>query len=313
MKLRDLEGNQTNTSIGREIWHFVLHLRWHYQVLILSGGFLMGGFLSSSMNWTSFLVQFVNVHLLLFGGATAYNSYWDKDDGPIGGLKHPPSMKPWMWLISILIQAVGLLIAIPAGSLFVGIYALSMLLFWLYSTPHARWKGNPIKSLIAIGISTGTNSLLLGYLAAGMNGLNLSVVCAAIGVALVVLSLYPTSQLYQIDDDRKRGDQTFAIAYGFSGVFNFFVLAFSIGVILITVAIHQQHLWLSWIFLFAGFGAGYWVQNQLRQLTAEQNDYELVMRIKFGTSFLFVCFLVMTLMLKHTNLGIVTGLEMLLQ
>lgn len=308
-----MEGNQSNTSIRREIWHFLLHLRWHYQVFILSGGFLLGGLISPSMNWSSFLLQFANVHLLLFGGATAFNSYWDKDEGPIGGLKNPPPMKQWMWFLSILIQAVGLLIAIPAGNAFVGIYALSMLLFWLYSTPHARWKGDPIKSLVAIGISTGTNSLLMGYLAAGMNLIDLHVLIAALGVALVVLSLYPTSQLYQIDDDRKRGDRTFAIKYGFSGVFNFFVLTFSFGVLLITVAISGQHFWLSWGFLFAGFGAGYWVQNQLRQLTAEKDDYELVMRIKFGTSFLFVCFLIFTLLLKHTNLGIVMGLDVLLQ
>lgn len=265
------------------------------------------------MDWTSYLLQFANVHLLLFGGATAYNSYWDKDEGPIGGLKNPPPMKQWMWFLAILIQAIGLLIAIPAGNAFVGIYALSMLLFWLYSTPHARWKGHPIKSLIAIGISTGTNSLLMGYLAAGMNSLNLHVLFSALGVALIILSLYPTSQLYQLEDDRKRGDQTFALRYGFSGVFNFFVLTFSFGVLLITAAISSQHTWLSWGFLFAGFGAGYWVQNQLKQLTSKEDDYDLVMRIKFGTSFLFVCFLIITLLLKHTNLGIVTGLDMLLK
>ena len=179
------------------------------------------------------MLQFANVHLLLFGGATAYNSYWDKDEGPIGGLKNPPPMKQWMWFISILMQAVGLLIAIPAGNVFVGIYALSMLLFWLYSTPHARWKAHPVKSLIAIGISTGTNSLLLGYLASGMNIINAHILLASLGVALIILSLYPISQLYQLLDDQKRGDMTFAIKFGFTGVYNFFVIAFSFGVLLI--------------------------------------------------------------------------------
>lgn len=308
-----LEGNQTNRSAARELWHFVLHLRLHYQIFILSGGFLLGGFLSPSMNWTSFLLQFVNVHLLLFGGATAYNSYWDKDEGPIGGLKNPPEMKPWMWFISILMQALGLLVALAAGSLFVGFYALSMLLFWLYSTPHARWKGEPVKSLIAIGVSTGTNSLIMGYLAAGMHGIPLTIIIAALGTAAVILSLYPTSQLYQMDDDRKRGDHTFAIKYGFGGVFNFFVVAFSAGVICISVAMLGQHLWLSLAFLLVGFGAGYWVQEKLKKLTAEKDDYDLVMKIKFGTSLSFVGFLLSTLLIKHTWIGIVTGLNVLLQ
>lgn len=265
------------------------------------------------MNWSSFLLQFVNVHILLFGGATAYNSYWDKDEGPIGGLKNPPGMKPWMWFISLLMQALGLLVALSAGSLFTGVYALSMLLFWLYSTPHARWKGDPIKSLVAIGVSTGTNSLVMGYLAAGMYALPLSVIFAAFGVALVILSLYPTSQLYQMDDDQRRGDQTFAIKYGFQGVFNFFVLAFSMGVIFIFTAILRQHIWLSLVFLLTGFGAGYWVQQKLKELTAEKDDYTLVMRIKFSTSLSFVVFLIITLLAKHTSIGIVSGLQVLLQ
>lgn len=307
-----LKGNSANTSTGKEIWNFILHLRWHYQVFILSGGFLLGGFLSPSLNWTSYLFQFINVHLLLFGGATAYNSYWDKDEGPIGGLKNPPPMTRWMWMMSILMQAVGLLIAIPAGNTFVGIYVLSMLFFWLYSSPHTRWKGEPIKSLIAIGVSTGTNSFLMGYLSAGMNGVGLPVIFGALGVALVILSLYPLSQLYQMDEDRKRGDRTFAIKYGFSGVFNFFVISFAAGVLLISVALIVKHITLGIGFCLIGFGIGYWVQNKILELTAEKEDYELVMRIKFGTSLLFVVFILFILVLKHTKLGIVTGLDVLL-
>lgn len=264
------------------------------------------------MNWGSYLLQFFNVHLLLFGGATAYNSYWDKDEGPIGGLKNPPPMSRWMWMMSILMQAIGLLIAIPAGNAFVGIYVLSMLLFWLYSTPHARWKGEPIKSLVAIGISTGTNSFLMGYLSAGMHALTIPVICAAVGVALVVLSLYPISQVYQLDDDMKRGDQTFAIKYGFTGVFNFFVVSFAGGIILISVALLLKHVILSIGFLLVGFAAGYWVQNKLLKLTAEKEDYKTVMRIKFGTSLSFVVFIVLILLIKHTGFGIVTGLDVLL-
>ncbi len=265
------------------------------------------------MSWTSYLIQFINVHLLLFGGATAYNSYWDKDEGPVGGLKNPPPMSRWMWMMSILMQAVGLLIAIPAGNTFVGFYVLSMLLFWLYSTPHARWKGDPVKSLIAIGISTGTNSFLMGYLAAGMNGLTLPVIFAALGVALIILSLYPISQLYQMDDDRKRGDRTFAIKYGFTGVFNFFVSSFAGGILLISGALFFSHVILSVSFLLVGFGIGYWVQNKIMRLTADKEDYELVMRIKFGTSLLFVFFILLILLIKHTGLGIVTGLDVLLR
>ncbi|MGK7371614.1 MAG: hypothetical protein ACNS64_15490, partial [Candidatus Halalkalibacterium sp. M3_1C_030] len=147
---------------------------------------------------------------------------------------------------------------------------------------------------------------------AGMHALTIPVICAAVGVALVVLSLYPISQVYQLDDDMKRGDQTFAIKYGFTGVFNFFVVSFAGGIILISVALLLKHVILSIGFLLVGFAAGYWVQNKLLKLTAEKEDYKTVMRIKFGTSLSFVVFIVLILLIKHTGFGIVTGLDVLL-
>ncbi|MDZ7807429.1 MAG: hypothetical protein U5K71_09980 [Gracilimonas sp.] len=164
----------------------------------------------AEVNWPQFWLQFLNVYVLLFGGATVYNSWWDKDEGPIGGLKSPPKMQPWMWPASMVIQYIGLFWAISVGWNFVIIYAISMLFFWLYSSPITRWKGKPILSLVAIGISTGTNSFFLGYLAAGGYPITWIEDIIAIGVACLILSLYPVSQVYQSDEDMKRGDETFA-------------------------------------------------------------------------------------------------------
>jgi 1,4-dihydroxy-2-naphthoate octaprenyltransferase len=166
---------------------------------------------------------------------------------------------------------------------------------------------------VAIGISTGTNSLFLGYLAAGMQTLTVPVLLAAVGVALIILSLYPTSQLYQMKEDRKRGDHTFAIRYGFWGVLRFFALTFPAGVILIALSMFSQHRWISLAFLITGFAIGYWMYKKLGKLTAEREDYNLVMRIKFSTSLSFVMFLLFTLLIKHSSIGIETSLKVLLQ
>lgn len=299
---------------GIELWHFIVHLRWHYQLFILSGGFLLGGFLSSEFNTASFILQFFNVHLLLFGGATAYNSYWDKDVGPIGGLQNPPPMTQWMWLGALLLQMIGLMIAIPQGSLYLSIYALSILLFWLYSTPLARWKSRPIKSLVAIGLSTGCNAVLLGYLAAGNMELNFFVLMAAFGVAMMLLSLYPLSQVYQLDEDLRRGDQTFAAQYGKAGVNRFFDWAFFTGLLLVALAIASSYTGLAVIFGIIGVATGLIVRWKLQGLTIRKEDYKLVMRIKYGTSMAFVIFLVTVLFLKHTQVnGISPVVDLLLR
>ncbi|MDX1671356.1 MAG: UbiA family prenyltransferase [Balneolaceae bacterium] len=293
-----------------QIWHFLLHLRWHYQLFILSGGYLLGGYFTSEMDWQMFLVQFLNVHLLLFGGATAYNSYWDRDEGPIGGLKNPPKMSDWMWFASLFLQAVGLIIAIPAGNLFIAVYGVSMLFFWLYSSPMARWKGKPIRSLLAIGISTGTNSMLLGFLAAGGQTIGLTEGLAALGVALVILSLYPTSQIYQMEEDRRRGDRTFAVEFGAEGVLKFYSIAFGLGILLLSITILSTSYWLGGFFFITGLISGRWVWNQLTQLSSEWEDYRRVMNIKYGTSLAFVAFLTLSILLRHTDFGIFLGINL---
>lgn len=288
-----------HVPIARQLWHFVVHLRWHYQVLILSGGYLLGGLLSKDITWTAFAWQFFNVHLLLFGGATAYNSYWDKDEGPVGGLQHPPPMQRWMWPASLLLQGLGLAVSLWVGLVYAAVYLLSIFFFWLYSTPRFRWKGKPLRSLVAIGISTGSNSVLLGYLAAGNGALNLTILTAAGGVMLMVLSLYPVSQVYQVDEDLKRGDQTFAMKFGFIGVIRFFGVAFAAGIVLVSLAVFQLYAWLGGGFLLVGLITGLWVYRTLIEMTIEPEDYHRVMRIKYRTSLAFVLMLILLLSLKY--------------
>ena len=73
-----------------------MHLRWHYQILLLSGAYGLSIIFISAPDLGLFKKYFFLWHLGLYGGATAFNSYWDKDKGPIGGLKNPPPMRPWM-------------------------------------------------------------------------------------------------------------------------------------------------------------------------------------------------------------------------
>lgn len=287
-----------------QIGHFMLHLRLHYQFFILSGAYLMGGLLSDDFHIIGFTLQFLNVHVLLFGGATAYNSYWDRDEGPVGGLENPPRMSRWMRPVSLGMQAAGLVLAWRAGPAFTVFYIVSLLLFWLYSSPLTRWKADPHKSLIAIGFSTGFNAVMMGTLAAGGTITGFSSWLAALGVMLILLSLYPISQIYQMEEDRRRGDRTFALVYGRKGVLWFFRTAFALGLILTATALSTDFLALGILFGAAGGAIGLGVDRKIAELfSARAGSYRRVMRIKYGTSMAFVCFLLASLIIKHWNVS----------
>jgi len=287
----------------KEIGNFLIHLRLHYQFFILSGGFLLGGVMTPSPDYSTFLFQFLNVHILLFGGATAFNSYWDKDEGPIGGLKNPPKMAKWMRDASMLMQFAGLIWAVTVGWIFSVVYLISLILFWLYSTPLARWKGNPYLSLIAIGVSTGTNSVLLGALAAGSE-VNGAIFMAAIGVSLVILSMYPVSQIFQTVEDRKRGDRTFAITFGREGVIRFFFSFFMIGAVMMSLAIMKLYPVIGMLFMILSTISWIVLWRLITKLTENKSEYRRVMFLKFITSLSYVLFLMAILVLRDVLSGI---------
>jgi 4-hydroxybenzoate polyprenyltransferase len=274
----------------REIGHFLIHLRLHYHFFLLSGGYLLGGFLAGTMDAANYILQFLNVHILLYGGATAYNSYWDRDTGPIGGLKNPPKMTRWMHPASLLLMFIALLFALPQGLLYSTILLISLITFWLYSTPHARWKQHPILSLIAIAVSTGITSVILGTLAAGGSIQTLPVLSATLGATLILLSMYPVSQVFQIAEDQQRGDQTFAVRYGITGVRRFFSISFLFGLMGIIYGVSTIQP-AAGLLLLAGTLLSYAILLRiLTRLRGEPSEYPLVMRAKFIASLSFVLF-----------------------
>lgn len=275
-----------------EIKNFLIHLRLHYQIFILSGAYLLGGVFSNQQDLRQFVIQFFVVHILLAGGVTAYNSYWDKDEGPIGGLEHPPKMAAWMLPMAWIFQFAGLLIArgYGASDLFVMVYIAAIAIFWLYSSPATRWKGRPLKSFIAMGGGAMLCLFYLGFFAYSNGPLTALSVVAAFGAMAIVLSMYPLSQVYQIEEDRRRGDVTFAVKYGIEGVrVNYYAL-FPIGVLLFTLAFWSISPYASAAFFVIASLVGLFIGVKIRTLRGAPEEYRFVMRLKYMAGLAFALF-----------------------
>lgn len=274
----------------KKIKDFLLHLRLNYQLFILSGPFLLGVLLSDSFSRLQ-LIQFLSVHILLFGGVTAYNSYFDKDEGPIGGLYNPPKMDFWMLVASWVLQVVGLGIAFYSGLIFTFVYVISVFIFWMYSSPHVRLKGRPIASLVAMGFGTVFCACLLGYFSSTLETrFSLQVLVAALGTTFLVISMYPLSQVYQVEEDRKRGDNTFASVYGKRGVKNLFLALFPIGVVTISIVLGQIHYIFGTVFLTGSVLSAMYTLKVIQSIKMDRSDYKQVMRVKYfdGMAFTLV-------------------------
>jgi 4-hydroxybenzoate polyprenyltransferase len=195
-----------------------VHLRLHYQLVFLSPLFAWGFALGGGRWSLRAALAFVAFHVFLYGGITAYNSYYDRDEGPVGGLRKPPPVTAPLLAFSIVVQLIGLALARIAGWELALLYAAVMLLSVAYSHPAFRWKARPLLSLLVVALGQGAVGFRAGWLCGATPALALSSSTdGLLGLAAAVLlttGFYPLSQLYQLDEDRARGDFTFSVVYG---------------------------------------------------------------------------------------------------
>ena len=292
----------------RQIVHFTAHLRWQYQILLLSGTYGISILFVQEPDFSLFTEYFLLWHLGLYGGATAFNSYWDKDEGPIGGLKNPPPMRPWMRWASfflMMVPAPFLMYDIVSDTLplvSMGVYVLSFFLFWAYSSPVIRWKGHPYLSVLVIFLSTGTNGFFMGYFSSSGMSFSLLSVLAALGVASILVSLYPISQLFQLEEDEQRGDHTLALQIGVKGVRTYYSIMYSFGTILLSGSLSLINPGLAVFFFIAsltGFSLTYSVLHKLR---GTEKEYKQVMSIKYLSSFSFLLYILIAAWYLHASL-----------
>jgi hypothetical protein len=190
----------------------LLRLPYQWQLgPIFAWGFLLGeGRFASTQETLRFLYVFLIFHIGAFGGLTALNSFYDRDQGPIGGLWNPPPPPKYLWHFAWGVQLFGLVLVVLFGWQLTLIYAALLVLSLLYSHPRTRWKGHALGSLLIVVLGQGVLDCLAGAYTVERFRPSLPLWFGTVGATFVVAAFYPLTQLYQIGDDTQRGDKTLA-------------------------------------------------------------------------------------------------------
>jgi 4-hydroxybenzoate polyprenyltransferase len=151
--------------------------------------------------------------VLLNGGTLAINSAFDRDQGDIGYLKSPPPVPRHLGLVAFLLMAAGQLASLRLPSGFRWAYAICFVMSVAYSVPPIRLKAVAGADWLINMWGFGTLTPYAGYAATGqpldvVHGLVLFAFCP------LFAALYPLTQLYQLEEDRQRGDRTLALILG---------------------------------------------------------------------------------------------------
>jgi len=177
-------------------------------------------------SWPRAILIFLILHLLLYPSSNGYNSYMDRDQTSIGGLKEPLPPTRQLFILTVLMDV----LAVSLGFLISWYFATGILTYILasraYSYRGIRLKQYPIAGYLVVLIFQGAVIFFLVYHGAH-NPVTLHVPWPAmLASSLLIAGFYPLTQIYQHEEDRKDGVRTLSHLLGYKGTFAFCLLMY---------------------------------------------------------------------------------------
>lgn len=264
-----------------------LHLRIPFSFFLLPV-YLFALAISPNINESRIVIVFAALHLFLYPASNGYNSYFDKDKKSIGGLKHPPKVTKGLYYTSLLFD----IIALSLGLLISWQFASMLLIYGIvskaYSHPSVRLKKYPWVSWFIAGLFQGAFTFIMAYM--GINDFSVSIAWVpyvylpALLTSLMLWGSYPMTQIYQHDEDIRRGDITLSYKLGIRHTFHFTGVMFLIATIGFMLYFFSfYHSKYGWYFFIALTPVViyfiYWYYLVNKSITTA--DYSYTMRLNF--------------------------------
>ncbi len=267
-----------------------------YGILIAADATGVSRPLSDPAVWLGWL----SLHLFLYGGTTAFNSYYDRDEGPVGGMLHPPAVDAGLLPFSLIVQAVGLGLAVFVGASFTAAWTVLFLVFAAYSHPAVRLKARPAAALTAIALGQGAVGFVLGWtVVAPIGGLiSPAVLVRMAATAAIVTGLYIVTQSYQVREDGARGDRTLPVLLGPTRALRLAVAVLAPGgLVLVADVARLAGAWTATVVTLAFAFLAAWLLRWAGAFDSEatEENYRTAMRISASAS-LGLAFLLLTLL-----------------
>ncbi len=218
----------------------LLHLRLPFSVFLLPV-FLFAFSQTPDPVYQNVILIFIAWHLLVYPASNGYNSYFDKDESSIALIEKPPKVEIGLYYLSILLQVAGFILACFVSTEFAVATVVYSLLSDAYSHPIIRLKKYPFVSFLIVFIFQGAFIYWTSY--AAMSDLSIfsvwsqHFILAGLTSSFLVGASYPITQIYQFEEDSRRGDKTLALLLGYRGSFIFS------GVLFVAAAVTFYLFW----------------------------------------------------------------------
>jgi 1,4-dihydroxy-2-naphthoate polyprenyltransferase len=258
-------------------------LRFHFSFFLLPV-YLFALSQLTIVDWKVAFFVFLILHLLVYPSSNGYNSYMDRDDTPIGGLQKPLQPTKELFYVSVIMDVAAIVISAFISAMF----ALGILLYILasraYSYRRIRLKKYAIAGFLVVFLFQGAVIFFITYDTVQPNG-NFEVpLVPCIISSLLIGALYPLTQIYQHEEDKKDGVISISLLLGKRGTFIFSMLQFLSATFLLFLRFKQLNelnhfYWYLLIMLPVVLFFLYWMISVWRNEKAANFSNSLLMNI----------------------------------
>ena len=187
------------------------------------------------INWEKAVLIFFILHFLIYPASNGYNSYMDRDTESIGGLEKPPLPSRQLFLITIVLDIVGVLLSFLISPWF----GCGMLLYIgaskAYSYRGIRLKKYPFIGYLTVIIFQGAATFWLVYHGSSMQQTLMVPWQGMMICFLLIGGFYPLTQIYQHRQDLEDGVSTISYRLGYTGTFVFCAVLYLLAFLLIAI------------------------------------------------------------------------------
>lgn len=231
----------------------ILHMRFAFSFFLLPV-FLFACSQVPQIILVNTILTFVIWHLLVYPASNGYNSYFDKDEKSIALIEKPPRVDKSLYYLAIFLDVAGFILAAAVNLSLLITVIIYGLFSKLYSHPSVRLKKYPIVSFLIVFIFQGACVYWSSYAAiSGLDiftGWNSNFFIAGLVCSCLIGATYPLTQVYQHDEDSRRGDRTLSLVLGVRGSFWFSAMMFVIASVLLCIYWYRLDMITNfWLFL----------------------------------------------------------------
>jgi 1,4-dihydroxy-2-naphthoate polyprenyltransferase len=177
------------------------------------------------------IMIFVILHFLVYPSSNGYNSYMDRDTGPIGGLENPAAPEKELFYVTVFMDALAALLSILVSTHFFLAVVLFIAASRAYSYRGVRLKKYPVWGYLTVIVFQGALVFFAVFHGSSVGNTLYVPLVAMLASSLLIGAFYPLTQIYQHKADAADGVRSLSASLGYRGTFVFSAIVFSLAMI----------------------------------------------------------------------------------